>query len=124
MSKIRERLIGGGIAVAVAGGAFWAITAANATESPEPDPTPEATAEPGHYSTIESQDPIEYVAPEPAVVEAPPADIPVEAPPVVETPTPEQPAPVGEDAPPPGNIDLGGPPAEGPPPPSGENPGN
>ena len=42
MSKMRERMIGAGVTVVVAGGAFWGITAANADEAP-PAATTEAT---------------------------------------------------------------------------------
>lgn len=115
MSKIRERAIGAGIAVAVAGGAFWGIAAANAS-SRAPADEPEA---PG-YVVVPREEPAPVVVPEsarkPDPADAPPpADIPVEAPSVVEQPAPQPPAPPvdGTGDPiqtPPGNLDLGDPP--------------
>lgn len=72
MSKIRERAIGAGIAVAVAGGAFWGIAAANAS-SRAPADEPEA---PG-YVVVPREEPAPVVVPESAR-KPDPADAPLD----------------------------------------------
>lgn len=127
---IRSAIAGAGATIAVASGVFFAVTASNAQNQPEVD-APEAPALVGHYSTVESQSPIEYIpapepveepaaAPEPIPAPEPePAPAPVEEP-VVVAPEPQpapDPAPApanGPDAPPPANIDLGEPPPQAP----------
>jgi co-chaperonin GroES (HSP10) len=102
---MRSAVVGSGATVVVAVGVFLAVSAGNAAE-PEVVETP-AVVVVGHYSTTESQDSIVYV-PEP-VVEAPPADIPVEVVPVTEPSDPTTPPAAPIDVPP-ENLDLGTPP--------------
>ena len=72
---MRSALAGSAATLVVVAGAVFAISASNAAEPAGPVPA----AVVGHYSTVEVQDPIEYV---PAPVEAP-------APVVAEPVTPE-----------------------------------
>lgn len=92
MSKIRERLIGGGITLAVAGGAFWGITAANADDDvpPATEPSPTVTVAPKPTPTA-TPAPVITPTPEPpgATPAQPAAPEPAPAP---EVTVPEQPA--------------------------------
>lgn len=85
MVHVRSAVAGAAATVVVGVGVFFAVSAGNAAEPVEV----EAPAVVGHYSTVESQDPIVYV-PEPVVV---PAPVAVEPEAIVVKPAP-QPAPV------------------------------
>lgn len=86
----RSALAGAAGAVLVGAGVFFAAASSNADEV-----EPAAAIEPvGHYSTVESQDPIPYV-PEPVVVAVPepePVPVPVEPQPAEEPPVTPKPS--------------------------------
>ena len=90
--EIKSAFVGVVGTVVVAGSVFAAVAASNAQ-----DGEPEQTVAPvGYYSTIESQDPIEWVAPEPEPSPEPtvePVPVPVVEPEPVEEPVAPKPAP-------------------------------
>lgn len=88
MSKIKERLIGAGVTVAVAGGAFWAIAVANAGEAPVSVPKPVETVT-GEHTARPTITPMPEPTPAPA---AEPEEEPV-APEPQPQPEVEQPEP-------------------------------
>lgn len=89
MSKIRERAIGAAAAVAVVGGAFGIVLAANASENDQPavpEPTSSVTVAPTPTATPASvatptADPIPEVVPVPEDQPAPEAEPAPEGPP-------------------------------------------
>lgn len=64
MSKIRERLIGAGATITIAGGLFWAVATANAAGGNEPEPEPTVTVEP-------TPEPVREIPPPPAAPATP-----------------------------------------------------
>lgn len=89
--EIGSAVAGAFATVAVAGLVFTAVAVSNAQE-PAPVVDVPSVAVVGHYSTVESVDPIEYVAPEPVVT-------PTVIPEVVVTAVPKPAAPVAAPAP-------------------------
>src|SRR5665647_3597155 len=104
--EIRSAVAGAFATVAVAGLVFTAVAVSNAQEAAPVVDAP-TVAVVGHYSTVESRDPIVYVpTPEPVVVAVPegvveapapaPAVAPAPAPPVIREDPPMPPTVPGE----------------------------
>lgn len=92
MVHVRSAVAGAAATVAVAGLVFTAVAVSNAQE-PAPVADVPSVAVVGHYSTVESQDPIVYVPepviqPEPVVVPEPAPVVTEEAPVVKPAPAP------------------------------------